>query len=157
VTAKTNAARLLDQAGIGYRLQGYHLDMEEFTATRVAALIGMSPDQVFKTLLVIGDRSGPCFAVVPADTELDLKAFARVSGNRKAALASLKEVLPLTGYPRGAVTVIGARRPYPAYLDETAELFDEIAVSAGARGVQVVVGTTDYVSLTGAIVADIAG
>lgn len=156
MTAKTNAVRLLDRAGIAYRLREYSLSMEEFTATRVAELIGMSPDQVFKTLLVIGDRSGPCFAVVPADTELDLKEFARVSGNRKVALASLKEVLPLTGYQRGAVTVIGAKKAYPAFVEETAELFDEIAVSAGARGVQMTLSTSDYIALTGAVPAAIA-
>jgi len=156
VTAKTNAVRLLEQAGVPYRLREYSLSMEDFTATRVAELIGMSPDQVFKTLLVIGDRTGPCFAVIPADTELDLKEFARASGNRKAALASLKDVLPLTGYQRGAVTVIGARKPYPTFVEETAELFDEVAVSAGARGVQVVIGTSDYLALTGAAVAGIA-
>ena len=153
---KTNAVRIIERAGIEYEVREYSLSMEEFTAERVAELIDMEPDQVFKTLVAIGERNGPCFAVIPANTELNLKALAAAHGDRKVHLASLKEVMPLTGYERGAVTVVGARKPFPVYLDEVAELFDEIAVSAGARGVQVVLNPTDYLELTGAAVAAIA-
>ncbi len=156
MSTKTNALRLLEQAGIEFEVREYSLSMEEFTAERVANLVGMEPDQVFKTLVAIGDRNGPCFAVIPANTELSLKALAAAHGDRKAHLAALKDVLPLTGYERGAVTVIGARKQLPVYLDEIAELFDEIAVSAGARGVQVVLRPQDYASLTGATIAPIA-
>jgi Cys-tRNA(Pro)/Cys-tRNA(Cys) deacylase len=152
---KTNALRVLEQAGIDHDVCEYSLAMDEFTAERVAELIGMPPDQVFKTLIAIGDKNGPCFAVIPANTELDLKALAAAHSERKIALAPLREVLPLTGYERGAVTAIAARKPYPVYLDEVAELFDQIAVSAGARGLQVVIATSDYVELTEATIAPI--
>lgn len=152
---RTNALRLLEQAGIEFEVREYSLSMEEFTAERVADLVDMEPDQVFKTLVAIGDRNGPCFAVIPANTELNLKALATAHGDRKAHLAALKDVLPLTGYERGAVTVIGAKRQLPVYLDEIAELFDEIAVSAGAKGVQVVLTPEDYVAFTNATVTPI--
>ncbi len=153
--AKTNALRLIEQAGIEHQIREYSLPIEEFTAERVAELVGMEPDQVFKTLVAIGERHGPCFAVIPANTELDLKALATAHGDRKMQLAPLKEVLPLTGYQRGAVTVIGARKSFPVYLDEVAELFDEIAVSAGTMGVQVVLAPNDYIALTNATLAPI--
>ncbi len=155
MTAKTNALRLLEQAGIDFEVREYSLSIEDFSAERVAELVGMEPDQVFKTLVAIGERKGPCFAVVPANTELSLKALATAHGDRKAHLASLKEVLPLTGYERGSVTAIGAKKPLPVYLDEIAEIFDEIAVSAGAKGVQVVLKPDDYVAFTGATIAAI--
>jgi Cys-tRNA(Pro)/Cys-tRNA(Cys) deacylase len=152
---KTNALRIIEQEGVDFVVREYSLSMDEFTAERVAELIGMEPDSVFKTLLAIGDKTGPIFAVIPANTELDLKALAAASGNKKTHLASLKDVLPLTGYERGAVTVIGARRELPVYLDEIAEILDELAVSAGARGIQVVLATADYITLTGATIAPI--
>jgi Cys-tRNA(Pro)/Cys-tRNA(Cys) deacylase len=153
---KTNALRLIELAGIGYEVREYSLSMEDFSAERVAGLVGMEPDQVFKTLVAIGERNGPCFAVIPANTEVDLKALAAAHNDRKTRLASLKEVLPLTGYQRGAVTVIGAKKPLPVYLDEVAELFDKIAVSAGAHGVQVVLNPADYAGLTAARLAAIS-
>ncbi len=153
--SKTNALRLIEQAGVDYEVREYDLAMEDFTAERVAELVGMPPDQVYKTLVAVGDRNGPCFAVIPANTDLDLKALAAAHGERKIRLASLKEVLPLTGYERGSVTAIGAKKPLPVYLDEVAELFDEIAVSAGTKGIQVVIATSDYVELTGATIAAI--
>jgi Cys-tRNA(Pro)/Cys-tRNA(Cys) deacylase len=155
MNAKTNALRLIERAGVDFEVREYSVSMEEFTAERVAELVGMEPDQVFKTLVAIGERNGPCFAVIPANTELSLKALAAAHGDRKVHLASLKEVQPLTGYERGAVTVIGAKKPLPVYLDEIAELFDEIAVSAGARGIQVVLTPTDYITLTNATIAAI--
>ena len=155
LATKTNALRVLDQAGIEHEVREYSLAMEEFTAERVAELLRMPPDQVFKTLIAVGDKNGPCFAVIPANAELDLKALASAHGERRIRLASLKEVLPLTGYERGAVTAIAAKKPFPVYLDEVADLFDRLAVSAGARGLQVVLATTDYVAITHATIAPI--
>lgn len=153
--SKTNALRLIEQAGIAHEVREYDLSMEDFTAERVAELVGMRADQVYKTLVAVGDRNGPCFAVIPANTELDLKALAIAHGERKIRLASLKEVLPLTGYERGAVTAIGAKKAFPVYLDEIAELFDRIAVSAGAKGIQVIMAPVDYIQLTAATTATV--
>jgi len=152
---KTNALRLIEQAGIDHEVREYELAMEDFTAERVAELVEMEPEQVYKTLVAIGDHNGPCFAVIPANTELDLKALAVAHGERKIRLASLKEVLPLTGYERGSVTAIGARKPFPVYVDEIAELFDVIAISAGAKGIQMVLDPEDYIELTNATIAAI--
>jgi Cys-tRNA(Pro)/Cys-tRNA(Cys) deacylase len=152
---KTNAARILDGLGIAYTLQEYEVDPEDLRATTVAAKIGMPAEQVFKTLLcaVGGDY---VFAVVPGDGELDFKKLARAAGVRKAEMASLKDVQPLTGYIRGGVTVFGAKKAYPAFADETIELFDVISVSAGHRGIQIVLSPADYLRATGATVADLS-
>ena len=152
---KTNALRLIEQAGIEHEVREYDLALEEFSAERVAELVGMGPEQVYKTLVAVGEHNGPCFAVIPANTELDLKALATAHGERKIRLASLKEVLPLTGYERGSVTAIGARKPFPVYLDEIAELFDRIAISAGAKGIQVILRPDDYITFTNATIAAI--
>jgi Cys-tRNA(Pro)/Cys-tRNA(Cys) deacylase len=141
--AKTNAARLLDQAGVSYELREYEVDEEDLSAPHVAAAVGMPAGQVFKTLVVRGDRTGTMLACIPADAELDLKALATASGNRKVELAPLKDVLGLTGYIRGGVSPVGTRKPYPVYLDETADLWDAIAVSAGIRGCQMVLAPGD--------------
>ena len=125
---KTNAARLLEEAGIRFELRDYAVDPDDLRAESVAEKIGLPPEQVFKTLVVRGDRNGVCFAVVPGSAELDLKALARLSGNRKMELAALKEVQPLTGYVRGGVTALAARKDYPVFIDETAILFNAIAV-----------------------------
>ena len=152
---KTNAARILDGHGITYTLQEYEVDPEDLRAITVAAKIGMPAEQVFKTLLcaVGGDY---VFAVVPGDGELDFKKLARAAGVRKAEMASLKDVQPLTGYIRGGVTVFGAKKAYPAFADETIELFDVISVSAGHRGIQIVLSPADYLRATGATVADLS-
>jgi len=152
---KTNAARILDGLGIAYTLQEYEVDPEDLRATTVAAKIGMPAEQVFKTLLcaVGGDY---VFAVVPGDGELDFKKLARAAGVRKAEMASLKDVQPLTGYIRGGVTVFGAKKAYPAFADETIELFDMVSVSAGHRGIQIVLSPADYLRATGATVADLS-
>jgi Cys-tRNA(Pro)/Cys-tRNA(Cys) deacylase len=152
---KTNAARILDGLGIVYRLQEYEVDLEDLRATTVAAKIGMPPEQVFKTLLCTVGGGDYVFAVVPGDAELDFKKLARAAGARKAEMAALKDVQPLTGYIRGGVTVFGAKKAYPAFADETIELFDEISVSAGHRGVQIVLSPADYLHATGATVADL--
>jgi Cys-tRNA(Pro)/Cys-tRNA(Cys) deacylase len=152
---KTNAARILDGLGIAYRLQEYEVDPEDLRATTVAAKIGMPPEQVFKTLLCSVGAGEYVFAVVPGDAELNFKKLARAAGVRKAEMAPLKDVQPLTGYIRGGVTVFGAKKAYPAFADETVELFDEISVSAGHRGVQIVLSPADYLRATGAVIADL--
>jgi Cys-tRNA(Pro)/Cys-tRNA(Cys) deacylase len=152
---KTNAARILDGLSIAYRLQEYEVDPEDLRATTVAAKIGMPPEQVFKTLLCSVGTGEYVFAVVPGDAELDFKKLARAAGVRKAEMAPLKDVQPLTGYIRGGVTVFGAKKAYPAFADETIELFDEISVSAGHRGVQIVLSPADYLRATGAVIADL--
>lgn len=158
---KTNAVRLLDAMGIRYQLRPYEFDPDHLGAEGVAARIGMEAEQVFKTLVVRGDRNGVCFAVIPANGELDLKALAKLSGDRKAEVVPLKEVEPLTGYIRGGVTVLGARKAFPAYVDETIILFDVISVSAGQRGLQVLLAPDDYLrateATTGAISRDKEG
>lgn len=153
---KTNAARLLDSLGIPYRLQDYEVDPDDLSAETVAAKIGLPPEQVFKTLVARGDRTGVLLAVVPGDAELDLKALARLSGDRKVDTVSLKEVQPLTGYIRGGVTALAGRKDYPVFADETIELFDEISVSAGARGTQILLAPGDYLRATKAKVGAIA-
>src|ERR1700760_71149 len=152
---KTNAARILDGLGIAYTLQEYEVDPEDLKATTIAAKIGMPAEQVFKTLLCAVGGNEYVFAVVPGDAELDFKKLARAAGVRKAEMASLKEVQPLTGYIRGGVTVFGAKKAYPAFADETIELFDAVSISAGHRGVQIVLSPTDYLRATGATLADL--
>ena len=153
---KTNAVRILDSLNIKYELREYEVDPEDLAAETVAAKIGLPPEQVFKTLLARGDRNGPCFAVVPGNAELDYKALAKLSGDRKLELVSLKEVQPLTGYIRGGVTVLGARKDYPVFADETIELWDIISISAGVRGTQILLPPADYLRVTNAAVGDIA-
>ena len=146
---KTNAARILDAAGIHYELREYQVDEDDLSAPRVAEKIGLPAEQVFKTLVARGDRNGVLMACIPANTELDLKALAAASGNKKVDLVPVKEVLGLTGYIRGGVSPIGARKPYPFYLDETADLWDVISVSAGVRGCQMLIAPDDLASVTG--------
>jgi Cys-tRNA(Pro)/Cys-tRNA(Cys) deacylase len=140
---KTNAARMLDAAGIHYELREYQVDENDLSAPHVAAAIGMPPEQVFKTLVARGDRTGVLMACIPANSELDLKAVAAASGNKKVELVAVKEVLGLTGYIRGGVSPVGTRKPYPFYLDETAGLWDIISVSAGVRGCQMLLAPDD--------------
>ncbi len=122
----------------------------------VAAKVGLPPDQVFKTLLVAGDRHGHCFAVIPGNTQLDLKALAKLTGDRAVGLVPLGEVQGLSGYVRGGVTVFGAKKPLPVFVDETIELWDQISVSSGTRGTQVVLTPADYLRASGAVSAAIA-
>ena len=123
---KTNAARLLDSLGIPYQIREYEVDENDLSAESVARKVALPAEQVFKTLVARGDRHGVCFAVVPAGTQLDLKALARLTGDKKIDTVPLKEVQPLTGYIRGGVTVLGAKKAYPVFADETIELFDAI-------------------------------
>jgi Cys-tRNA(Pro)/Cys-tRNA(Cys) deacylase len=141
---KTNGARFLESLGIAFELREYEVDPNDLTAITVAKKIGMPSEQVFKTLLVTGGANIYRFAVIPGDAELDFKKLARAAGLRKAEMAPLKDVQPLTGYIRGGVTLFGARKPYPVYIDKTAILFDRISVSAGARGTQLILAPEDY-------------
>jgi Cys-tRNA(Pro)/Cys-tRNA(Cys) deacylase len=147
---KTNAMRLLDANEIAYQVREYEVDPEDLSAETVARKIDLPIEQVFKTLLARGDRSGLCFAVIPGNTELDLKALAKATGDRKVDLVPVRDLLPLTGYIRGGCTVLGAKKEYPVFVDETVELFDVVSVSAGQRGVQVLVSPADYLRVTGA-------
>ena len=153
---KSNAARALDRLDIEYELCQYDVDPSDLTAETVAAKIGLPARQVFKTLVMRGDRHGVVLAVVPGDAEADPKAIARERGDRSVAAVPLREVAPLTGHVRGGVTALGLRRPYPVLLDESALGFDRISVSAGVRGTQVLLAPADYVRAVGARVAAIA-
>lgn len=153
--AKTNGARFLDSLGISYELREYEVDPEDLSAITVAKKIGMPPEQVFKTLLVTDGAGGHYFAIIPGDAELDFKKLARAAGARRMEMVSLKDVQPLTGYIRGGVTVFGAKKAYPAFADETIELFDQISVSAGTRGVQIILSPADYLRASEAVVADL--
>jgi Cys-tRNA(Pro)/Cys-tRNA(Cys) deacylase len=152
---KTNAARLLDKLGIAYEIRTYEVDPEDLTAISVARKIEMPIEQVFKTLLTHTSDGENLFAVIPGGDELDLKKLAAAAGARKAELAALKEVEPLTGYVRGGVTVLAAKKPFRAFADETIELFDHISISAGQRGQQIVLSPADYLRATEATVADL--
>ena len=150
---KTNAARLLDRLGIAYTTREYVVDPEDLSATSVARKIDLPLEQVFKTLLCKLADGTHVFAVVPGNAELDLKKLAVAAGAKKAEMAALKDVEPLTGYVRGGVTAMAAKRDFPAFADETLELFDVVSVSAGMRGLQLVLAPADYVRTTGATVA----
>ncbi len=152
---KTNAARFLDSLQIPYQLRDYTVDPEDLSATSVAAKIGMPAEEVFKTLLCVTADREHLFAVIPGDAELDFKKLAKAAGGRKVELVSLKEVQPLTGYIRGGVTVFGAKKPFPAFVDETIELFDSISVSAGLRGTQLILAPADYLRAAEATIADL--
>ncbi len=153
---KTNAVRQLESLGIKYEVREYEVDPEHLDAGTVAAKIGFPPEQVFKTLVARGDRSGVCLAVVPGNAELDPKALARLTGDRRIDLVPVKEVQPLTGYVRGGVTALGLKREYPVFVDETIELFDTISISAGMRGAQILLAPADYLRVVKATVGPIA-
>jgi Cys-tRNA(Pro)/Cys-tRNA(Cys) deacylase len=141
---------------VPYELRDYPVNEEHLSAPEVAEAIGMPPEQVFKTLVARGDRTGVVLACIPANTELDLKALAAASGNKKVELVAVKEVLGLTGYVRGGVSPVGTRKPYPLYLDETADLWDIISVSAGIRGCQMLLRPSDLARVVDAVPCPIA-
>jgi len=153
---KTNAARLLETLQVPHEIREYQVDPDDLTAGSVAAKIGLLPEQVFKTLVVKGDRAGVCLAVVPGNCELDLRALAKLTGDRRMDLVSLKEVQPLTGYIRGGVTALAGKKEYPVYVDETATLFDVISVSAGVRGSQILLSPEDYLRVVKGVLGEIA-
>ena len=153
---KTNAARLLDKAGISYELIPYEVDPENLAATHVAEQLGEDIERVFKTLVLRGDRNGIFVCVVPGDMEVDLKAAAKISGNKSAKMIAMKELLPTTGYIRGGCSPIGMKKHFPTYIHATAVDFDFIYVSAGVRGIQVKIAPQSLISFIGATVGEIA-
>jgi Cys-tRNA(Pro)/Cys-tRNA(Cys) deacylase len=153
---KTNAVRALDSLGIKYELREYDVDPDDLSAETVAAKIGLPPEQVFKTLAVRGDRQGTCLAVISANQELKLKALANQTGDRKVEMVAVREVQALTGYIRGGVTALACKKDYPVYIDELAEICDVISVSAGLRGLQILLAPADYIRAVNARVAAIA-
>jgi Cys-tRNA(Pro)/Cys-tRNA(Cys) deacylase len=155
MTQKTNAARLLDQMGVRYELREYEVDPEDLAAEAVAVKIGLPSGQLFKTLVAQGDRHGICMAVIPADTELDLKALA-VASNRKIHLVPVRELQKLTGYIRGGVTALATKKAYPVYADNSIERFDVISISAGVRGLQILLTPVDYLRVAKATLSAIA-
>lgn len=140
---KTNVARLLDCAGVSYELVAYEVDESDLSAVHVAESLGENVDQVFKTILLSGDKTGYFVCVVPGGQEIDLKLAAKASGNKKCEVVPLKNLLPVTGYIRGACSPIGMKKTFPTYIHETAQLFDFIYVSAGIRGVQLKIAPSD--------------
>lgn len=147
---KTNAARLLDAAGIGYELIPYEVDEDHLEASHVAAELGEDIDMVFKTLVLRGDRNGLFVCVMPGSLEVDLKVAARISGNKSCEMIHVKELLPLTGYIRGGCSPIGMKKPLPTFIHESALLYDRIYVSAGQRGLQLRISPDDLINYTGA-------
>lgn len=152
---KTNAARLLDRAKIGYELIPYTVDENDLAAAHVAEELGEKIEQVFKTLVLRGDRNGHFVCVIPGDKEVDLKKAARLSGNKSAQMIPMKELLPTTGYIRGGCTPIGMKKRFSTFLHATCEEFDHIFISAGVRGLQLKIAPTDLVRYTEAVVADL--
>jgi Cys-tRNA(Pro)/Cys-tRNA(Cys) deacylase len=156
MTIKTNAMRVLERAGISFDLREYTYDERTFSAEDAAAQLGMAPETVFKTLLLRGDRSGYLFALIPAGAEVDLRGLALASGDKRVELVPQREVQGLTGYLRGAVTVLAARHAYPVFVDETVELWPQVGISGGAHGLELVLAPADLLRITAAQPADIA-
>src|SRR6266849_7554621 len=142
---KTNAVRVLDRLATNYELREYNVDPDDLSAETVAAKIRLPPEQVFKTLAVQGDRNGICLAVISANQELNFKALANQTGDRKINMVPVQEVQGLTGYIRGGVTALACKKDYPVYIDELAEICDVISVSAGMRGLQILLAPEDYI------------
>ena len=147
---KTNAARLLDSAGIEYELIPYEVDEENLAAEHVAEQLGQNIEQVFKTLVLRGDKTGLFVCVIPGNFEVDLKVAAKISRNKCCQMLHLKELLPNTGYIRGGCSPIGMKKPYPTYIHESAQLYDHIYISAGVRGLQFKINPCDLFRFTGA-------
>jgi Cys-tRNA(Pro)/Cys-tRNA(Cys) deacylase len=152
---KTNAARVLDRLGIEYELREYEVDPDDLSAETVATKVGLPAEQLFKTLAVRGDRNGIYLAVIPASEELDFKALAQRTGDRKIDMLPLKEVQAATGYIRGGVTALACKKDYPVYIDELAQICDVISVSAGIRGLQILLAPEDYIRAVNARVVAI--
>ena len=154
-THKTNAARLLDSAGIGYELIPYRVDEEDLSAVHVAQELGEDIRQVFKTLVLRGERTGLFVCVVPGESEVDLKKAARAAGDKKADLIPMKELLPTTGYIRGGCSPIGMKKPLPTFIDRSCMDFPSIYISAGVRGLQIKIAPDDLLAYTGATLSDL--
>ena len=154
--AKTNAARILDTLGISYELKTYEVDESDLSAVHVADSVGMPIEMVYKTLVCRGDKNGVLMAVIPGGGELDLKALAAASGNKRVEMVHLKEVFGLTGYIRGGCSPLGAKKDYPVYLDASAEQQEVIAISAGKRGEQIILKPADLITAAQATVAAVS-
>lgn len=152
---KTNVARLLDKAKISYQLIPYEVDENDLSAIHVAEQLGENVKQVFKTLILHGDKSGYFVCVIPGADEVDLKKAAKVSGNKKCEMIPVKELLPLTGYIRGGCSPIGMKKHFPTYIHLSAEQFEKIYISAGQRGLQVLLAPADLIRETNASYADL--
>ena len=152
---KTNAARILDAKSISYELIEYEVDETDLSATTLAKKIGEDIEQIFKTLVLRGDKTGVFVCVIPGNAEVDLKKAAKISGNKNCAMVHQKELLPLTGYIRGGCSPLGMKKPYPTYIHETCQLFDSIFVSAGQRGLQFKIKSGDLIKITGSVVCDL--
>ncbi|MBQ7454689.1 MAG: Cys-tRNA(Pro) deacylase [Selenomonadaceae bacterium] len=150
---KTNAARILDGLGIDYEIKTYAVDENDLSAVHVAQISGLNIDMIFKTLVARGDKSGIIMAVIGGGEELNLKSLARASGNKSVEMIALKELLPLTGYVRGGCSPLGAKKNYPVYLDERAMTQEKISISAGQRGMQIILSPKDLVAAVNATVA----
>lgn len=153
---KTNAVRLLEASDIAYELREYAVDPDDLAAESVAQKINLPPEQVFKTLVVRGDQTGVCLAVLSGDTQLNLKALATLAGDRRCQPVPLKEVQPLTGYIRGGVTALACKKAYPVYVDELIEVFNVISISAGRRGLQILLAPADYLRAVKGIIGAIS-
>ena len=152
---KTNVARLLDKAKVSYQLVPYEVDENDLSATHVADQLGENVEQVFKTLVLHGEKSGHFVCVVPGDCEVDLKKAAKVSGNKKCEMIAVKELLPLTGYIRGGCSPIGMKKHFPTYMHHTVEQFDQVYVSAGQRGLQICLAPADLIRESRATLCDL--
>lgn len=152
---KTNAARLLDSMGINYRLVTYEVDPENLAADHVARQLGEPIEQVYKTIVLRGNKTGPIVCVVAGCNEVDLKKAAKVSGNKSVEPLPLKELLPVTGYIRGGCTALGMKKKFPTFVSEEMKNFDKIYVSAGVRGMQIEINPADYLTATEALLSDI--
>lgn len=152
---KTNAARILDSKSIDYELIEYKVDENDLSATTLAKKIGEDIEQIFKTLVLRGDKTGVFVCVIPGNAEVDLKKAAKISGNKNCAMVQQKELLPLTGYIRGGCSPMGMKKPFPTYIDETCQLFDYIFVSAGQRGLQFKINPDDLIRVTVSVVCDL--
>lgn len=156
MTEKTNAMRVLERDNIVYEVRAYKVDNDDLSAESAARALSLPPEQVFKTLVVKGERSGPMLALLPAGSEVDFKRLAKVSGDKKVEMVPMREVQDLTGYVRGAVTPLAIPRTYPVYIDETVILWPNVGISAGAKGLEIVLTPEDLLHVTGARTADIA-
>lgn len=152
---KTNAMRLLEQAGISFRIETYEFDEEHLSGEHVASQVSLPADQIFKTLVVRGDKQGIMVFCIPVTMELDLKKAAKAAGDKKIEMTHVKELLGLTGYIRGGCSPVGMKKKYPTWIDETAMLYDEIAVSAGVRGAQIIINPEELKTFIEAVYADV--
>lgn len=153
---KTNGMRLLEQAKLPFRTAEYEFDEHDLNGMHAAAGVNMPPEQVFKTLVARGEKQGPLVFCIPVCCELDLRKAAKAAGEKKIELLAVKELLPTTGYIRGGCSPIGMKKKFPTFFEETAQLYEEIAVSAGARGIQLILSPEDLKSYTQAVYADLS-